>query len=135
CLLQLELLTPLTCELKLLWRRGGSLLPIVFYPPDNQTSDHPQAAATQRSPPTALRYKAVRRIDVAWCDQRLLVITDREKSEVDATAIAPALQPSTAAGDQNWQLQMEAGGQLQLSRLLVARDLYFPPWRPITSDT
>jgi hypothetical protein len=133
-LLTVQLREPLTGAMIIEMRCNGATLIVVCSdsksePSDSLRSDsHP--IPTGPAAGQGLPVQAARRIQIAWCDQRLLIETDLQQSAFAAEQLATydTHQPTPHPPEPNVLLKISGSAELPIEQLSVARDLYFDDW-------
>ncbi len=81
--------------------------------------------------------KTARRIDIAWCDQRLLVQTDLKSLVVEGEQLQNLISATFHESriNEGVLIQLKCSVPIQLTELVVARDHYFDDWEASSTTT
>jgi len=133
-LLTVLLREPLTGVLTIEMRCNGTTLTVVCSDLKPEPSDSLGSASpsihTAPAIGRGLPVRAARRIQIAWCDQRLLIETDLQQAVFAAEQLAAYYthQPTPQPPEHPVLLKITGSTELPLEQLIVARDLYFEDW-------
>jgi hypothetical protein len=133
-MVSIQLHAALTGKLVIEMRCAGETITVVCSNPTPEPGHSLHSAAASSSGAAGrgqgVAVQAARRIQIAWCDQRLLIQSDKQTALFAARQLAPLFTAKTThcPSEPNMLIKLSGAAELAIEQLIVARDLYFEDW-------